>query len=199
MKKLILIAVMMLGVMTVGAQKIVDDWGNHDENPLNYRMWIDLSHHSHKIGTISYAGDMNVYLDVNRSNVYYLSIEDHYKAPMKRGQHLYIKFRADSILDPVLGDNNILDLVCEGYNYHSSYFKLSDNDVYLLMTHDIMKLRLELDIKYIDPKFKIKGSSVGVAVVELSRDYEQYKARMAERVKDAERQKQMKTNPLYDF
>lgn len=193
MNKLILVLVMVLSVLSAGAQEVKDDWGERLVR-LNYRMWIDLSHHCHRIGTIS---DMGTYVDTDIRNNYWFSIHDgrdfsypdHLLKSMRTGQHLYIKFDNDSIID----------LVCGGCYGSSVYYRLSSDDIYLLITHDIVKIRLEHGSRYDDPEFKIKRSDAAVAVVQLHKDYDNYKARLQRKAEDAEKQKQMKTNPLYNF
>lgn len=191
MNKLILALVMALVSLVANAQYIYDDGSIN-----NRERWIDLSYHKHVIGTIDDYPGYNVYMDIDVNDNHYLAISgprrttygDH-RTPMKKGQHLYIKLDNDSIID----------LVCESGYYYSSVFVLSNNDIRLLMTHNIVKLRLELSSKYIDPKFRISKGDVGLAIVKLRQDYEDYQARLTKQKKEAQRQEQIKANPLYDF
>ena len=86
-------------------------------------------------------------------------------------------------------------------NKVSSIFKLNNNDVELLKTHNIVKIRCKYN-KFIDiennKSFK-DCKSISDIFIFLQNRYNTYKSELNVEIKKSKEQQKMKENPLYNF
>lgn len=175
----------------------------------------------------------SIFMNVDVNNDYYLSIEskaftwgdyiypcdfDNYKINhiIKTGKRLFIKLNNDSVITLTCMSyyfsygSRKLEVCGNGVDWGcttkiSSMFKLSDNDMNALKTHDIVKLRLEFDNEYFDVEHNDKSCEIkDCANVKdifdyLNKRYIDYIESVKTAKTIADKQEKMKSNPLYNF
>lgn len=214
MKKFLFIFVSLIISINLFSQTIIKP----NTLPLNTR-----------IGNFLNGGNVRVWLNVDISNNYYLALEHRYKTinedinaynfhnyelkeMIKKDNNLYIKLNNDSIitLTCISYYFDYLGSELESYGHSiewvyttkaSSIFKLSDSDITLLKTYDIIKLRLQLKDKFIDietKEFK-PHNIISSGFNELQKRYENYIYELNQAKQNEIEQEKMKNNPLYNF